>query len=430
MSTDLVGFDVNGVLYTVKDEAARVSVKSKLDRPQNIGHEGDVLTLTPNGPTWMSINTATNSELVPGHGLILQAGSLAIDSSIVLTKDAAFSGNYEDLIGRPVNVSTFANDAQYITKNALDNLILSQGGTAYKAGPGINISLDNIISVDTADLAIPSNLTQGEGIIINNDTVSVDFSKVAKITDIPPKLQPSTGITINNSTHQIAIDNTVALKSDIVTYTAGTNIEITKNNVINCTLSDIPGGGIIYKPGTNIEITEDNTINCTLDPSIGGGGVSYTEGAGISIDDNVISVDTTTLQLSYQDLSNKPKVSGVELNGDITLSSINQKDPLYRPSSTVRLAKVAETDSYAIEIDPDAIVTREYLENSSDILPYPNLSEHPQINSIPLVGNKDATALGLATPPRPCTVLAVNVEEHTVTVLLDDTGEQVVLEYL
>ena len=47
---------------------------------------------------------------------------------------------------------------------------------------------------------------------------------------------------------------------DIPEYKAGTNIEITDDNVINATIS----GSIGYKAGDMIEITDDNTINVVL----------------------------------------------------------------------------------------------------------------------------------------------------------------------
>ena len=47
---------------------------------------------------------------------------------------------------------------------------------------------------------------------------------------------------------------------DIPEYKAGTNIEITNDNVINATVS----GGSTYQAGNMIEITSDNTINVVL----------------------------------------------------------------------------------------------------------------------------------------------------------------------
>ena len=47
---------------------------------------------------------------------------------------------------------------------------------------------------------------------------------------------------------------------DVPEYKAGTNIEITDDNVINATIS----GSIGYKAGDMIEITDDNTINVVL----------------------------------------------------------------------------------------------------------------------------------------------------------------------
>lgn len=72
-------------------------------------------------------------------------------------------------------------------------------------------------------------------------------------------------------------------------YTAGSNIEITSNNVINCTVK-VPES-VQYTAGKGIEITAENVINCTVTP---GSGTTYTAGENITIsEDGVISaVDT------------------------------------------------------------------------------------------------------------------------------------------
>jgi hypothetical protein len=85
----------------------------------------------------------------------------------------------------------------------------------------------------------------------------------------------------------ISEDGIIAAKD--TKYSAGTGIEITDENVINCTVT--PGEGVTYTAGEGIEITEDNVINCTVTP---GEGVTYTAGENIEItDENVINCTIT-----------------------------------------------------------------------------------------------------------------------------------------
>lgn len=98
-----------------------------------------------------------------------------------------------------------------------------------------------------------------------------------------------TGIDLTNN--EISIDNTVALKSDITTYTAGTGIDMTNN-----------------------EISIDNTVALKTDIP------TYTAGSGISISGNTIAADSTLARVA-----DIPVITGlVVYNYKITISGLDQ----------------------------------------------------------------------------------------------------------
>ena len=114
---------------------------------------------------------------------------------------------------------------------------LGGGGATYTAGEGIDIE-DNTISVDTD--TIQSKLTAGDNITISDGTIAA--------TD--------------------------------TTYTAGTNVSISEENVISAT-------NTTYTAGTNVSISDANVISAT--------DTTYTAGTNVSISDaNVISATDTT----------------------------------------------------------------------------------------------------------------------------------------
>ena len=80
---------------------------------------------------------------------------------------------------------------------------------------------------------------------------------------------------------------TVQGSAEAITYTAGTGIEITAGNVINCTIEqkDAP----IYTGSDNISISSGNVINITDKVALKTDIKTYTAGTGISISAGVIS---------------------------------------------------------------------------------------------------------------------------------------------
>jgi hypothetical protein len=172
-----------------------------------------------------------------------------------------------------INGKTYRNIQEQVQKNKDDIEELKEQGTGetYSAGTGINISDENVISIDNtvATKEDITTYTEGQGITITNsneikanigyglefsatesdtDEIKIDTDVIATKEDIPtvptktsqldndsgfitiadvPVPTAGTGIDILNG--KISVDNTVAMKTDIPTYTGGTGIEVTGN---------------------------------------------------------------------------------------------------------------------------------------------------------------------------------------------------------
>ena len=102
---------------------------------------------------------------------------------------------------------------------------------------------------ETEDVA----LNAGEGILIDDNTVKIDDSIVAKDSDIVT-LSGGDGIDIADSV--VKIDSTVAKKTDIVTLSAGEGILIADNTV---TIDD----SVVAKDSETAKLASNNTFTGT-----------------------------------------------------------------------------------------------------------------------------------------------------------------------
>lgn len=136
--------------------------------------------------------------------------------------------------------------------------------------------------------------TAGTGIEITADNV-INCTVEQKGA---PVYTGSDNISISSS-NVINITDKVALKSDIKTYTAGTNIAISDTGVISCTAT--PGGGSTYTAGNGISISGDNEISIKgvqhFDKPQDGFIGLYTDADGLHFTTNLI---VTKAELSQQ----------------------------------------------------------------------------------------------------------------------------------
>ena len=168
-----------------------------------------------------------------------------------------FSGDYNDLTNKPTNVSSFNNDAGYLTEhqslsaysttvemdNAIDAAVSGKQDTLIS---GTNIKTINSQSIlGNGDLVIQGGndtveLTQAEYdalavkdpdvFYIITDAPSID------ITDYQPLLVVGSGISIDSS-------NVISCTVQEKTYTAGRSIDISSSDVISLTLPISAGTG-------------------------------------------------------------------------------------------------------------------------------------------------------------------------------------------
>lgn len=129
--------------------------------------------------------------------------------------------------GVPSSSASDAGKVLAVDSNGDPSWVTPSGGTQYTEGNGIDISDQNVVSIDTEVVATKSDLsglqgelTAGTGIDITSDTISVDTSVIATQSDISG-LQPS--LTAGDN---ISISNNTISATD-TTYTAGTGLSLT-----------------------------------------------------------------------------------------------------------------------------------------------------------------------------------------------------------
>ena len=169
------------------------------------------------------------------------------------------------------------------------------------AGSGITITASGttaIISCTVTGGGGGTTYTPGTGIDITNNTISID-NTVALKTDIPDVSDMATKTWVGNQGYLTSVPsqyitetelsselNDYALKTDIPDPVSGASGVKVEDNIVSL---DNPVG---LCAGENITITVSGNSAIIAGQA---GGSSYTEGTGIDITNNVISVDTSTI---------------------------------------------------------------------------------------------------------------------------------------
>ena len=144
--------------------------------------------------------------------------------------------------------------------------VTPSGGTLYTEGNGIEISDQNVVSIDTTVVATKSDLsglqgelTAGTGIDITNDTISVDTSVIATQNDLSglqPTLTAGDNISISNNT----------ISATDTTYTAGTGLSLTGtefavDTTVIASKSDLPSSDELLPSATSSDEGKVLTID-------------------------------------------------------------------------------------------------------------------------------------------------------------------------
>ena len=260
-------------------------------------------------------------------------------------------------IGLPSSSASDAGKVLAVDSNGDPSWVTPSGGTLYTEGNGIEISDQNVVSIDTTVVATKSDisglqgeLTAGTGIDITNDTISVDTSVIATQNDISglqPTLTAGDNISISNNT----------ISATDTTYTAGTGLSLTGtefavDTTVIASKSDLPSSDELLPSATSSDegkvLTIDSqgeagwatpasvdevpavtsnddgkVLKATYSGGVGsyawatesGGGSSYTAGTGIDITNDTISVDTTVVA-TQTDLSGIEQVPTVTSTDD------------------------------------------------------------------------------------------------------------------
>ena len=199
------------------------------------------------------------------------------------TTESSASGVFEDLE---------ADDAIIGNLVITESLDLSGGSSASAIGKAIDVT-----GVDIVGLTVTADQIQG-----NLNISSIPFKKVVskinkgKTAKIKRKY-------IKGLNKQL---NLKADATDIVSYTAGTGIDIT-NDVISSTAQ-----GTTYTAGTGISITNDIISSTIVDTD-----TTYTAGANIAIDSNneISATDTNTVYTAGNGINLSGTEFAIDLDG-------------------------------------------------------------------------------------------------------------------
>ncbi len=267
----------------------------------------------------------------------------------------ATSGDYSDLSNTPTinNVpAVTSSDDNKVLKASYTGGVGSyswenETGTTYTAGTGIDIDQNNAISVEnplpsstSADegkvLKVDANgdpewATGGGGSQVQSDWAETDTTDPSYIENKPtPKtLVAGQGIAISESSASLTVTNTVA--RDAVNLVAGSGVTLTQSG------SDltISSAGTTYTAGTGIDITNDEiSLEAPVD-LVGGPGIVVDNPDG-----NTVRISRASSEYNETVLWNEPTFAS-NLSGSVTLSET------VKNFSKLMITFVIETSSYS-----------------------------------------------------------------------------------
>jgi hypothetical protein len=321
------------------------------------------------GITDKTVDLSNLSSFFQAKGNYQLAGDYVLNSDI---KTVAKTGSYTDLTDKPTSLSSFTNDAGYITLNSIAISGVTVNNTPVSP-------VNKVVNIDLSNYAKSSDLS--------NYVLSTDLSKVAKTgsyTDLTDK--PAIPTKVSNLTNdknylasKIVSGNYVpnTQLSDIFGSPASQNTTelkvVVPQNVIDGSANKNGIAAIwdaankewvsLSQSSTNI-IDETNaellpTVSAVIDyvaEHTSPAGPTYTEGTGISLTNNVISIKAATGN-TLGGVKSGGNIS-INANGEVTVLQANKvksnltiNGKTYNGSSAISVTAVSGVADNSLEID-------------------------------------------------------------------------------
>lgn len=269
-------------------------------------------------------------------------------------------------------------------------------GTHEGAGSNINLLLSRTDGTYTSAIDVGSRsiyIGTQDTSIIAFDTASggVISAGGAKINGVGSPTSNS------DAANKAYVDSGLGTKQD--TLTAGTNVQISNENVISAT-------DTTYTAGTNISINADNEISAT--------DTTYTAGNGLDLTDTEFSVDSTVVALQT-DLPTQ--TSDLTNDGADGTSTYVETDELATVATTGNYSDLLNTPT--IPTVNDATLTIQ--KNSTDVGTFTaNASSNSTINITVPTTAADVSALPDSTKYGASISLTIDSSTYVVTAQLKD----------
>ncbi|MBK8504901.1 MAG: BspA family leucine-rich repeat surface protein [Saprospiraceae bacterium] len=254
------------------------------------------------------------SSLIQYQVLSISNDSIFLSNGGFIKLPAAFDGQYSSLTGSPTNVSSFANDAgfisteidgsvtneiQTISRSGLTITLSDGGGTfqdsinVYTAGDGIDI--DNNVITNTIDPGETNTATNvgidGVGVFKQKTNGDLEFKKVnagsSKVTITDDVGADEVDVDINESNINIAnltgapssdvvgISDAQTITNKVISATSNTISGLTSSDVGLNTTDDLPEGSNLYYADGRFDTRLSTKSTSDL---LEGSNLYYTEG--------------------------------------------------------------------------------------------------------------------------------------------------------
>lgn len=331
------------------------------------------------------INPSGGASYEAGTGIDISNDTISIDSTVVATKS--------DLTGinQVPDVGSGDTGKVLVVNNDLEpEWATPSGGIQYTEGTGIDISDQNVVSIDSTVVATKTDLadyqpelTAGSNISISNNTISatdttysagsginisaqneisVDTTVVATQTDLTgidqvPDVTSSDDGKVLAATYSGGVGSYSWVTPTDTTYSAGTGIDISAQNAISidtttvATKNDLPSSSDLVPSSSSGDAGKVLTVDALGEPAwvTPSGGTTYSAGDGIAIDgSNVVSADVDGTTIGIDSTTKKIKL----------LSTIPTVDQSYSAVSTNAQSGAAVAEAISgISVDEVPTVT-------------------------------------------------------------------------